>query len=198
MNVKERIQILSKAFSNRMKKDDTFYDIVCLAAGAAVAWCPPVGAVAMLLKQSHQNDTAKNHRAVSNSFYDLKRRGFIEIERQKGVMRISFTDKGKQCKKLVELLQQFKQKSGDKWKGEWYIVMFDVKNEHRTIRDALRLFLRKMGFVQMQKSVWIYPHDCREELDFLRNFFDLKERNLRLLTTDKIGDDRYFRKMFKI
>ena len=198
MNVRERIRILSRAFSDRMKKDDLFYDIVCLAGGAAVAVCPPIGAAAFFIKQTNKSSSERNQRRVYNSFYHLKRSGFIEIEKRREGIHISFTEKGRQCKELMELLQQFRKGRGQKWKGVWYVAMFDVKNEYRTIRDALRLFLRKMGFAQMQKSVWIYPHDCRQELDFLRNFFELKEKNLRLLVTDTIGDDRYFRKIFRI
>lgn len=40
------------------------------------------------------------------------------------------------------------------------VVIFDVPERHRKVRDELRSFLSKSGFVQIQKSVFVSPYDA--------------------------------------
>lgn len=54
------------------------------------------------------------------------------------------------------------------WDGTWRMVIFDVPEEIRYIRDVLREKLQKLGFYQVQKSVFLYPYPCEQEMEFLK------------------------------
>ncbi len=47
--------------------------------------------------------------------------------------------------------------SGMKWGRHWTMVLFDIPERNKKIRDILRYKLHKMGFGMMQGSVWVKP-----------------------------------------
>ncbi|MFH1170567.1 MAG: hypothetical protein V1704_03345 [Candidatus Vogelbacteria bacterium] len=60
------------------------------------------------------------------------------------------------------------------WDGRWRLVFFDVPEKKRRGRDALRLKLRELGFYEWQKSVFVHPYPCRDQIDFIVEFFELR------------------------
>lgn len=56
------------------------------------------------------------------------------------------------------------------WDGYWRLVIFDISETSRYIRDALRGKLKSLGFGQFQKSVYLSPYDFEEDLvEFLKS-----------------------------
>jgi len=51
-----------------------------------------------------------------------------------------------------------------KWDGNFMIVVFDIEEESRKMRNLLREKLKELGFGQMQKSVWISPYHFEDDL----------------------------------
>ena len=62
----------------------------------------------------------------------------------------------------------------DKWDGMWRLVMFDIPERFKKGRNALSLKLKQMGFYPMQKSAFISPYECKNEVDFVVELFNLK------------------------
>jgi len=58
------------------------------------------------------------------------------------------------------------------WDNKWRIVIFDIEEKNKIIRETLRRKLKELGFGQLQKSVWITPHDF---LDDFRDYIDEKK-----------------------
>jgi DNA-binding transcriptional regulator PaaX len=54
------------------------------------------------------------------------------------------------------------------------LVIYDIPHSKKAARDALRRKLRELGFFEWQKSVFIYPYPCREQIDFIIEFFDIR------------------------
>ena len=46
--------------------------------------------------------------------------------------------------------------------------MFDVPEKQRNKRDYLRHLLAFIGFVQYQQSVYVYPFECKKEIDLIK------------------------------
>lgn len=44
-----------------------------------------------------------------------------------------------------------------KWNKRWVIVVFDIEEKSRIVRDRLRIKLQQLGFGMLQESVWISP-----------------------------------------
>ncbi len=60
------------------------------------------------------------------------------------------------------------------WDGHWRIVLYDIPEKKKPAREALREKLKELGFYEWQKSVFIYPFPCRDEIDFLTEFFEIR------------------------
>ena len=60
------------------------------------------------------------------------------------------------------------------WDKKWRVIVFDIPEKKRRARDALRFEMKKLGFFELQRSVWVYPHDCRDAIDFLVEFFEVR------------------------
>ncbi len=60
------------------------------------------------------------------------------------------------------------------WDKKWRIVIYDIPHKKRTARDALRRKLQELGFKEWQKSVFIYPYPCQDEINFIIEFFDVR------------------------
>jgi len=56
-----------------------------------------------------------------------------------------------------------------RWDGRWRLVIFDIKESNKRIRDLLRRKLQYLNFAKFQKSIYISPHDFAEDiLEFLK------------------------------
>lgn len=99
----------------------------------------------------------------------LEKKGFIE----KGIIEDEL------CLRLTQIgsdyLKQFKQRKKEKsimeinpvkikWDGKWRVVVFDIPEKNRRVRQALRMGLRMLEFKPLQKSVWVSKVDCMKEL----------------------------------
>jgi DNA-binding transcriptional regulator PaaX len=138
-----------------------------------------------------------NRRKIYDAFYQLRKKGAIKIERKGHQIYISLTEEGK---KLAGWLQidALKIKRPKKWDKKWRIIVFDISELKRLYRDAFRGKLKELGFYPLQKSVWACPFDCRDEIELLREFFGLKEKELRLIIAENIGNDKWLHKIFQI
>lgn len=61
-----------------------------------------------------------------------------------------------------------------KWDGKWRMVAFDIPEKARYARDGIRRMLKRMGFFEYQKSVFVHPFDCRDEVDFIIEFYEIR------------------------
>lgn len=134
---------------------------------------------------------------ASNTFNYLKRRGLIEVKREGYDVRIALTKEGKKIagKYQIDDLEIERPK---KWDRKWRLVIFDVPNSTRFIRDVLRRKLKEWRFYPLQKSVWIHAFNCKAEIELLREFLGLNKRQLQVLEVTKLEDDQLLRKFFRV
>lgn len=55
--------------------------------------------------------------------------------------------------------------SDEKWDGKYRIVIFDIPEQKRVIRNMFRRNLKKWGFKHLQKSVWISKRNVFDKLN---------------------------------
>lgn len=102
----------------------------------------------------------------------LEKQELVSWTEKNGETTLSLTDNGK--KKLLQYkLEQLQIKKPDKWDGLWRIVVFDIPEEKKVTREIFRKKLKELGFYQLQKSVFVYPHECKDEIDFLRHNLEI-------------------------
>lgn len=87
-----------------------------------------------------------------------------EIERKVINGRVVFKITAKGEKLLDEVIPL--QKLGERtWDGWWRIVIFDIEEKDRYLRDRVREKLLDLGFGKWQESVYICPHPVQEEIN---------------------------------
>ncbi|KKS58149.1 MAG: Phenylacetic acid degradation operon transcriptional regulator, paaX family [Candidatus Nomurabacteria bacterium GW2011_GWF2_43_24] len=74
-----------------------------------------------------------------------------------------------------------------KWDRKWRIVMFDVPEKLRRLRDSLRLHFREIGLIELQKSVFVYPYPCSKEIEFILEFYNAR-KYVRSILAEKIDN----------
>jgi len=118
-----------------------------------------------------------------------------KTENKDGSITMILTDKGK----LRALTYKFDEMKIEdkKWDGKWRVVGFDVPEKIRWGRDALRDKIKKLGFYEFQKSVFIYPYDCKNEIDFIIEFFGIR-KYVRFGILEYIDNEKHFKKIFKL
>jgi DNA-binding transcriptional regulator PaaX len=125
--------------------------------------------------------------------YRLEREGLIEREDKDGRIALILKEKGKK-KALRFKIDDMKIKKPELWDGKWRVVMFDVPNEKKTARDYFQNKLKELGFIQIQKSVYAHPFECEEELNMIRDLFEIKH-NVKLMLVDHFeGENKYLGK----
>ena len=83
-----------------------------------------------------------------------------------------------------------------KWNHKWHLVMFDFPVKCRA-RHAFREKLQDFGFQMYQRSVFIYPHECREEVYAVAKWFEVEDY-IRYIVATEIKDMRHFVKSFDL
>lgn len=136
-------------------------------------------------------------RRVSQKYSELIAQGvFRRIATQDG-SRIELTEKGMRIAKELSQREEVRPTKQKKWDQKWRIIMFDVWERRRKVRDELRHALEEFGFVKIQNSVWAYPYPCEKLLIFLRTHLKLGQGIL-YIVADEIEHDEKLRKHFKL
>lgn len=97
------------------------------------------------------------HRVAGQLSRYLKQQKLVMVtDNQDGSYQIILTDRGKVRAQRANFETLALQKS--KWDGKWRIIMFDIPEKHKGIRDYLASHMKQVGFKQFQKSVFVFPY----------------------------------------
>lgn len=108
---------------------------------------------------------------IRESLRSLEKRHLIEYLESKEGALIRLTDKGREHIRKFELdTLKLPVKA---WDRRWRLILFDIPEENGKARRALQERLRGLGCFPLQKSVFVYPHECRDEINFLVEFFEV-------------------------
>jgi len=112
-----------------------------------------------------------------------------------GEIKITLTKEGKK-KALQYRLEDLSIPKPRLWDRKWRLVIFDIPESKRRARDALREALNRLGFLQLQKSVWVHPFPCENEIDFIAQVFDVDQ--YLFLAEATVKPDRILRDWFHL
>jgi len=139
----------------------------------------------------------KEKRQIRDTFYYLKKKGLIKIEKHNKQIYISLTEEGRQIAGKYQINDLFI-KPQKRWDKKWRLVIFDIPENIRIKREAFRGKLKEFNFYPLQRSVWIYPYPCKKEIKLLREFFSLSKESLRILEAENIENDEVLRQHFNL
>ena len=84
-----------------------------------------------------------------------------------------------------------------RWDKKWRILIFDIPERRRALRARIRRTIVSVGFMRLQKSVWVYPYDCEDFVNLIKA--DLKiGKDLLYLIVDSIENDKFIKEYFQL
>src|SRR3989338_6885232 len=133
---------------------------------------------------------------INRSIKRLKDHSLICFETSSRGTFMGLTQKGEDKLRKFELLG-YKLKKPKKWDHKWRMLIFDIKEERKGTRDKIRFTLKRIGFLRLQDSVWVYPYDCEDLVTLMKADFKIG-KDLLYLIVDTIEGDTKIRNYFKL
>jgi DNA-binding transcriptional regulator PaaX len=131
-------------------------------------------------------DKRINQRAKAKEISRLKKRGLLEEYKKDEERYLRITEKGK-----IEIVRyKLKAKIGKLWDKKWRVIIFDIPEVTRKDRNFLRSQLKWLGFFELQKSVWIFPYEIKNDLQEFMKLCKIElGGDIRFLTVEHLDDD---------
>lgn len=125
----------------------------------------------------------------------LAAQGLIEFEKRDGKNYVHITSAGQKALALEQQKASLTEGKKRRWDKRWRVVIFDISERRRRVRDRLRIIMRELGFARLQNSVWVYPYDCEDLVALLKA--DLKIGLAVLyMVVEHIENDKHLRAQF--
>lgn len=141
-----------------------------------------------------QSSDNRSRRKFRNGLYRMKKQKLVEIYYINNEEVVEITEKGK--KRLLQYdYDDMKINTHKKWDNLWRIVIFDIPEKRKKARNAINLKLKELGFYPIQKSTFVFPYECKKEIDFIGEHFFVR-KHINYIVAKNIDDDKKLKKFF--
>ncbi|MEX2010578.1 MAG: hypothetical protein WD874_02120 [Parcubacteria group bacterium] len=82
-----------------------------------------------------------------------------------------------------------------KWDKKWRVIIFDIPEKKKLVRERVRGIFSEAGFTRLQDSVWVHPYDCEDVIGLLKTELGVG-KDMIYMIVDKIEGDRELRRHF--
>ncbi len=141
-------------------------------------------------KLARERATYRYHRKLA--IERLKECAFVQERGE----RLSITDAGRSV--LGTAVEATRRLLGVKpWDYKWRIAAFDIPEKYESLRRKVRSVLKDAGFVKLQQSIWVFPHDCEELVQLIKKESGLSQFIL-YGVLERIEGEEQLKKLFRI
>jgi DNA-binding transcriptional regulator PaaX len=148
--------------------------LLLLLSGVALGFSRSPKKYFKILKETHKAWKDIDKRLLKSSIKNLYSSKLIQQKNNKdGTTTFILSAEGKK-RALTYNLERLVIKK-HKWDKKWRIVIFDIPEKKKKIRDILRYHLKQLGFVELQHSVFVLPFACRNELEYIIEFYNIRK-----------------------
>ncbi len=172
--------------------------LIVLGTGTALAMALMAPNALKVLKPFLGGGRRSNHERdrIQRALRALHRRRLIEYRERGNKMYLYVTESGKKYVRQFEL-DNFELPEGV-WDKKWRVILFDIPERSGGGRRAFQQHLKILGCFAFQKSVFVYPYDCHEEIESLASFWEV-ERYVHYFVTKDLGKcEGAARKFFRL
>lgn len=150
-----------------------------------------------VVKEIRTEWRAINRRVLNQAIQSLYHSKLVETkDNRDGTLTLVLSKEGKQLA-LTYDLENMKIKEPNHWDGKWRMVMFDVPEGIKRVRDTLRMHFKNMGFCEFQKSVFVHPYPCAEEIEYIVEFYNAR-RHIRFVVATEIDNAIELKRHFRL
>ena len=144
-------------------------------------------------RYSSFNGHGYSHKKTYSGFKNLENRGLLK---RTGKDSFQFTKNGTLW--LKKSVFRYFRNRYPKWDKKWRLVIFDIPRELNIKRDSLRRRLKYIGFIMIQRSVFVFPYPCEEELSDICEQLQIGDY-VDMVTAESIGSrEEELIKLFKL
>ncbi|MBU1033109.1 MAG: hypothetical protein ABII13_01355 [Patescibacteria group bacterium] len=184
-----------RKFDISSEKVQLVLNLLKLTGGIAFVLLFP-NAVQLLAPKRRKFYSDKDFRKTA---YYLKRRGDICFVDKKGKKYVELTKQGLERLRNIDDFQIKRlNHNPDSWDGKWRIVIFDIPENERSLRNAFRRKLRELDFRHLQGSVWICPYEVRGDIRELRKAGGFEEIYIQCILAEEFDEEKEYRNKFKL
>lgn len=171
--------------------------VLLLLAGVALGLTRSPQRQWKILKEVADEWKEIDRRDIRRSIADLYRSKMLNNkENEDGTTTVLLNQKGKRLA-LTYNLDNMMLSKGTKWDGKWRMVMFDIPEKNRRSRDSFRFHLKRLEFFEYQKSVFVTPYRCAQEVEYLREFWHVKPF-VRYVLADRLDNEIHLKNHFNL
>ena len=138
-----------------------------------------------------------NKKALDRSIAALHHSGHVVVHSQRGKTALLTLSKMGRARAAACALNRLTIHRPKKWDGHWRIVMFDIPEEFRKNRNSFAVGLKEMGFVQLQKSCFVFPFPCLDEIEVLADFHEVRPF-ITFLVAESLEGSKTLARRFKL
>lgn len=134
-----------------------------------------------------------NPHILKRNLKRLRDEKIVEVIEQDGIEVIKLTQKGR-TKYLKFKLEEISFK-GQSWDGKWRLIIYDIAKFRKREQESFRNALKYMNFLMLQKSVYMTPYSCEEQIQYLREYFGVGAEVI-LIRADQIENEGVYKEYF--
>lgn len=116
--------------------------------------------------------TTVNNNDFNKIMKELRRQRLIEVLQDGQNIRLTLSPAGA-YRLSNTLIRQLKVPSPKSWDQKWRLVTFDIPINRSASRKRFTEHLQSLNFYMLQRSIWIHPFPCFDELAQLAGHYNL-------------------------
>ena len=113
-----------------------------------------------------------NGQSVRAAISRMSKQGWIQARKEGNKSYYFLTERGEA--RMEEAANRIFKLKPQTWDGKWRVLMYNIPEEKRSVRDELRKELVWSGFGTMATSCWISPNNLEKELYDIIEKYDIK------------------------
>lgn len=155
--------------------DDLLRFIVGGGAIATILFAPGMAKAldAPLRTYFSKLDKRRQQAEFKRLLYYMKQQGLIAMTSEDYEHGLLVTKKGTLRLRQAEF-ENLQIPAQIAWDKQWRIVFFDIPEHLRAGRRQLISKLKLLGFIQLQRSVWVHPFPCRNEIELIASTYNVQ------------------------
>jgi len=176
--------------------------IIGVTGMVVVATAAPGVLLAAKLFEQNQRRFPKRYekQKAARTIRRLEKNNFLKVKEKNGKFVFELTKEGKQAFEKIRQrenqLEKLQITKPPHWDGKWRIVLFDIPDQlHKRARDVLREKLKEWHFYPLQKSAWVCPWPCENEIQLAAELYKISHY-VNVVVAEKISGDMPLRKHF--
>lgn len=120
---------------------------------------------------------------------------YIKVIEEDGIPVVKITQKGKS--RLLKYDLENLKLDESSWDGRWRLVIYDIPKIKKGQSELFRETLKRLEMLKLQKSVYLTPFKCKNEIEYLRQVLGIGNE-VQILTVGNLENEAAYKSYFGV